>query len=322
MGQGSANMKSIRSMKHGKMVEMTENKQKKVAVLIPCYNEELTIQSVIHDFHEALPDADIYVYDNNCTDQTADIAKRAGAIVRKEPRQGKGNVVRSMFRQIDADAYVLVDGDATYPAQEIDKLLKPVLEDGVDMAIGDRLSNGTYYSENKRPFHQFGNNLVRNLINRLFHGNIHDIMTGYRVFSKRFVKCMPVRSEGFQIETEMTVFALVMRMKICEEPIAYRDRPTGSFSKLNTFHDGFQVLKTLFDLYKDYRPMFFFFWLFLVLLGAGIILLQMKTAVAGLILTIAAMFLMATGSVLDSVKNLKIQFIEEVLNQYDETHTA
>ena len=207
-------MKSIPSMKHGKMLEMTDS-MKKVAVLIPCYNEELTIKSVIDDFHAVLPEAEIYVYDNNCSDRTAEIARAAGAIVRKETRQGKGNVVRSMFRQIDADAYVLVDGDNTYPAEEVDRLLKPVLEDDVDMAIGDRLSNGTYYSENKRPFHQFGNNLVRDLINRLFHGSIHDIMTGYRVFSRRFVKCMPVRSEGFQIETEMTVFALVMRMMIC-----------------------------------------------------------------------------------------------------------
>ena len=303
------------------MLEMTENKQKKVAVLIPCYNEELTIKSVIDDFHKALPDAEIYVYDNNCTDRTAEIARSAGAIVRRETRQGKGNVVRSMFRQIDADAYVLADGDDTYPAEEVNRLLVPVLEDGVDMAIGDRLSNGTYYSENKRPFHEFGNNLVRDLINRLFHGSIHDIMTGYRVFSRRFVKCMPVRSEGFQIETEMTVFALVMRMKICEQPIAYRDRPAGSFSKLNTFHDGFRVLKTLFDLYKDYRPMFFFFWFFLVLFVVGIILLHTSLAVAGLVITIAAMFLMATGIVLDSVKNLKIQFLEETLNQYDETHS-
>ena len=313
-------MKSIPSMKHGKMLEMTDS-MKKVAVLIPCYNEELTIKSVIDDFHAVLPEAEIYVYDNNCSDRTAEIARAAGAIVRKETRQGKGNVVRSMFRQIDADAYVLVDGDNTYPAEEVDRLLKPVLEDDVDMAIGDRLSNGTYYSENKRPFHQFGNNLVRDLINRLFHGSIHDIMTGYRVFSRRFVKCMPVRSEGFQIETEMTVFALVMRMKICEEPISYRDRPAGSFSKVNTFHDGFRVLKTLFDLYKDYRPMFFFFWFFLVLFAAGIILLHTRLQVAGLVITIAAMFLMATGIVLDSVKNLKIQYLEEVLNQYDESHS-
>ena len=209
--------------------------EKKIAVLIPCYNEELTVAKTVRDFKTVLPEAVIYVYDNNSTDKTAELAKEAGAVVRKETHQGKGNVVRTMFREIDADAYVLVDGDDTYPAEEVQKLLEPVLEGNADMVIGDRLSNGTYYSENKRAFHEFGNNLVRDLINRLFHGSIKDIMTGYRVFSRRFVKCMPVRSEGFQIETEMTVFSLIMRLNVVELPITYRDRPEGSFSKLNTY---------------------------------------------------------------------------------------
>ncbi len=254
---------------------------KKVAVLIPCFNEELTVAKVVSDFRAVLPEAEIYVYDNNSTDRTYELAEKAGAIVRKEEHQGKGNVVRTMFREIDADAYILVDGDDTYPAEEVHVLLDPVLNEGVDMAIGDRLSNGTYYSENKRAFHEFGNNMVRDLINHLFHGNIHDIMTGYRVFSRRFAKCMPIQSDGFQIETEMSVFALISKLKIREVPITYRDRPEGSFSKLNTYKDGMRVLLTLFDLYKNYRPMYFFFWFFLGFLILGIILSTMGSQLAG-----------------------------------------
>lgn len=285
-----------------------------VAVLIPCYNEEQTIAKVIGDFKQALPEAMIYVYDNNSSDHTVQEAHKAGAIVRREKRQGKGNVVRSMFRDIQAQAYVLVDGDDTYPAAQIHLLLDPVLKGEADMAIGDRLSNGTYYSENKRAFHQFGNNLVRDLINHLFKGSVRDIMTGYRVFSRRFVKCMPVRSQGFQIETEMTVFALVMRLKIVEAAIAYRDRPEGSFSKLHTFRDGWRVLLTLFDLYKDYRPMYFFFWFFLASMIIGLCL---SDGYMQFTLLIGVLF-MCTGIILDSVKNLKIQMLEEVLNQYEE----
>ena len=230
----------------------------KIAVLIPCYNEELTVEKVVTDFKRELPAADIYVYDNNSKDKTADLASAAGAIVRKETAQGKGNVVRTMFKNIDADVYILVDGDDTYPADEVHKLIQPVLEGNADMVIGDRLSNGTYFEENKRGFHGFGNNLVKNLINFLFKSNINDIMTGYRVYSRRFVKNMPVMSSGFQIETEMTIFSLVYRMKLVEIPITYRDRPAGSESKLNTFSDGFKVLVKLFDLFKNYRPMLFF----------------------------------------------------------------
>ena len=289
--------------------------EQRVAVLIPCYNEEQTIAKVIRDFQQELPTAAIYVYDNNSTDHTVQQAQAAGAIVRMEKRQGKGNVVRSMFREIDADAYVLVDGDDTYPAHQLSVLLQPVLSGAADMAIGDRLSNGTYYSENKRAFHELGNNLVRDLINHLFKGDIRDIMTGYRVFSRRFAKCMPVRSEGFQIETEMTVFALVMRLKLVEAAIDYRDRPAGSFSKLHTFRDGVRVLLTLFDLYKDYRPMYFFFWLFLLSIGIG---LCMPPGPGRLFLLLTGAGFMSTGIILDSVKNLKIQMLEEVLNQYAE----
>ena len=223
----------------------------KVAVLIPCYNEELTVEKVVKDFRTYLPMASIYVYDNNSSDNTFELAQKAGAIVRKEPKQGKGNVVRSMFRDIDADVYILVDGDDTYPASEVEKLITPVLEEGVDMVIGDRLSNGTYASENKRGFHNFGNNLVKGLINSLFNSNVQDIMTGYRAYSKKFIKCIPVMSDGFQIETEMTIFSLVYGMKLKEVPITYQDRPEGSVSKLNTFSDGFKVLVTLFDLFKS-----------------------------------------------------------------------
>ena len=206
----------------------------KTAVLIPCYNEELTIEKVIKDFKKELPDADIYVYDNNCKDRTAEIAKENGAIVRHEYRQGKGNVVRSMFRDIDADIYVMVDGDDTYPAEEVHKLIKPVAEGRADMVIGDRLTNGTYQKENKRHFHEFGNNLVRKSINVLFHTKLKDIMTGYRVFNKTFVKNMPVMSPKFEIETEMSLHALDKKFIIEEIPIIYRDRPEGSTSKLNT----------------------------------------------------------------------------------------
>ena len=230
----------------------------KTAVLIPCYNEELTVTKVVEDFKRYLPDADIYVYDNNSTDRTFELATKAGAIVRKEFRQGKGNVVRSMFRDIDADYYILVDGDDTYPAEEAQAILNTAVSESIDMVIGDRLSNGTYHKENKRNFHGFGNKLVLTLINWIFKSNINDIMTGYRVFSRKFVKNFPVLSEGFQIETEMTVFALNYKFRINEHPITYRDRPEGSFSKLNTIKDGYRVLSIISSLFKHSRPMLFF----------------------------------------------------------------
>lgn len=228
----------------------------RIAVLIPCYNEAQSIGKVVADFSEVLPEAAVYVYDNNSTDDTARVAAEAGAMVRKETRQGKGNVVRRMFREIDADCYLMVDGDGTYPAQAAREMIKPVLEEHVDMVVGDRLST-TYFSENKRPMHNSGNKLVRGLINRLWNVKIHDIMTGYRAFSKRFVKLFPVMSEGFEIETEMTIHALDKRFAIVEKPIEYSDRKEGS-SKLNTVKDGFKILRIIFSLFKNYRPMLFF----------------------------------------------------------------
>ncbi len=240
---------------------------KKVAVLVPCYNEEKTVKKVAEDFMAALPEATIYVYDNNSTDRTYEIASSLGerVVVRKEYRQGKGNVVRSMFRQIDADCYIMIDGDDTYPAEHAREMVDLVLKDGYDMVIGDRLSS-TYFQENKRRFHGFGNKLVRDLINSLFKSNIKDIMTGYRAFSYDFVKMMPIVSGGFEIETEMTINALDKKFNIKEIPINFRDRPEGSVSKLNTFTDGMKVLKTIAVMFKEYRPMMFFGIIALILL--------------------------------------------------------
>ena len=229
----------------------------KIAVLIPCYNEEKTVAKVVKDFKEALPEATIYVYDNNSTDKTAELAKKAGAVVRHEYKQGKGNVVRSMFKDIDAHCYLMIDGDDTYPAKHAREMCNMILEKKADMVNGDRLSS-TYYKENKRPFHNFGNRLVRFLINSLFKNNVKDIMTGYRAFSYEFVKRFPVLSRGFEIETEMTVFALDRNLLIKEIPIDYKDRPAGSTSKLNTYKDGAKILKTILRLYKEYRPMKYF----------------------------------------------------------------
>lgn len=242
----------------------------KIAVLIPCYNEELTIGKVIKDFKKELPNADIYVYNNNSKDKTAEIAKEAGAIVKNEYRQGKGNVVRSMFRDIEADIYVMVDGDDTYPAEFVHELIKPIENGEADMAIGDRLSNGTYQEENKRKFHEFGNNLVKKAINVLFDTGLKDIMTGYRVFNKTFVKNMPVMSPKFEIETEMTLYALDKKYIIKETPIIYRDRPEGSESKLNTVSDGIKVVKTIINMFKDYKPMHFFGIIALILFVLGL----------------------------------------------------
>ena len=230
---------------------------KKIAVLIPCYNESKTIEKVVKDYKKALPEADIYVYDNNSSDNTDKIAKKAGAIVRYEHRQGKGNVIRTMFKEIDADCYLMIDGDDTYPSENAREMVNYVLEDKVDMVIGDRLSS-TYFNENKRPFHNFGNKLVRGLINTLFKSNVRDIMTGYRAFSYDFVKSFPVLSKGFEIETEMTIHSLDKNFSLKEIPVEYRDRPAGSESKLNTFSDGFKVLKTIGRLFKEYKPTIFF----------------------------------------------------------------
>lgn len=242
----------------------------KIAVLIPCYNEELTIEKVIKDFRKELPEADIYVYNNNSKDKTKEIAIKNGAIVVDEYKQGKGNVVRSQFRDIEADIYVMVDGDDTYPAEFVHQLIVPVRNGQADMTIGDRLSNGTYQKENKRPFHEFGNNLVKKAINVLFDTKLKDIMTGYRVFNKRFVKNMPVLSPKFEIETEMSLYALDKKYIIKEIPIVYRDRPEGSSSKLNTVGDGIKVVKTIARMFKDYKPFKFFGLIALILFIIGL----------------------------------------------------
>lgn len=237
----------------------------KIAVLIPCYNEAKTIEKVIRDFKAALPDAVIYVYDNNSRDNTAEIAKNAGAVVRHEYCQGKGNVIRRMFREIDAMCYLMADGDDTYPADHAAQMTAPVLERNADMVVGDRLSS-TYFTENKRPFHNFGNSMVRLFINRFFKSDIKDIMTGYRAFSYNFVKTFPVLSRGFEIETEMSIHAIDKNMYVENVVIDYRDRPDGSESKLNTYSDGFKVIMTMLRLYKNYQPMRFFGILSLLLM--------------------------------------------------------
>ncbi len=242
-----------------------------VAVLVPCYNEAVTIAKVIDDFRAVLPLADIYVYDNNSSDGTADIAREHGAIVRRETRQGKGNVVRSMFREIEADYYLMVDGDDTYPAEFAPALLEPLAAGEADMTVGDRLSNGSYGEENDRAFHGFGNNLVRWLIKFIYGYGFNDVMTGYRAFSKVFVKTMPVLSEGFQIETEISIHAVAHRWRIVEVPIDYRDRPEGSVSKLSTFGDGARVLKAIASLCKDGKPLLFFGAMAAVLFILGLI---------------------------------------------------
>lgn len=299
----------------------------KIAVLIPCYNEEQTINKVVSDFKKELPEAEIYVYNNNSKDNTVNEALKAGAIVRNEYKQGKGNVVRSMFQDIDADVYIMVDGDDTYPAEEARKIIEPVLKENMDMVIGDRLSS-TYYTENKRPFHNFGNNLVRNLVNYLFKSNVRDIMTGYRAFSKKFVKSMPVMSDGFQIETEMTVFSLVNHMNVKEVTITYRDRPEGSVSKLNTYKDGMKVLLTLFNLFKDNRPFLFFgfisllFFIFGLVIGLPVISEFIKTAyitkvpsaVLAAALMINSFLLLSVGIILDAIKNTKAFLFQAHVN--------
>ena len=235
----------------------------KIAVLIPCYNEAKTVEKVIKDFKKALPEATIYVYDNNSNDGTDEIARKAGAVVRYERKQGKGNVIRTMFREIDAECYIMTDGDDTYPAEDARKMCDLVLNKNVDMVIGDRLSS-TYFEENKRPFHNIGNVVVRGLINLIYKSKIRDVMTGYRAFSYRFVKTFPVLSKGFEIETEMTIHTLDKNLNWENVIIEYRDRPKGSFSKLNTYADGARVIKTIITLYKNYKPFSFFLWIALI----------------------------------------------------------
>jgi len=244
-------------------------KKAEIAVLIPCYNEEATVAKVVKDFKKVLPTATVYVYDNNSTDKTVALAKAAGAEVRYEHQQGKGNVLRRMFREIEADCYVLVDGDDTYPAEAAPEMIKAVLENGADMVVGDRLSS-TYTKENKRRFHNFGNKLVQGLINKSFHAKIKDVMTGYRAFSYQFVKTFPVLSRGFEIETEMTLHAVDKNMQVDNVVIEYRDRPAGSHSKLNTIPDGMRVLWTIVCLFRDYKPKLFWSIIAFLLYGLSI----------------------------------------------------
>ena len=244
----------------------------KIAVLIPCYNESKTIAKVIGDFKKQLPEADIYVYDNNSTDNTADIARQAGAIVRYEQRQGKGNVVRRMLADIEADCYLLVDGDDTYPSDNAKEMCDIVLNEHYDMVIGDRLSS-TYFQENKRPFHDYGNRFVRYAINQIFHSDIKDIMTGYRALSRHLVMSVPLLSEGFEIETELTINVLDNQLRIKQIPVEYRDRPIGSTSKLSTFKDGIKIIATIFRLFRDYKPLVFFSWISSILILASLLIL-------------------------------------------------
>ena len=306
----------------------------KIAVLLPCYNEASTIAKVVTDFRAALPEADIYVYDNNSTDGTAQVAQQAGAIVRHEPVQGKGNVIRRMFREVEADCYLMADGDDTYPAEQARQMVSPILEEHVDMVIGDRLSS-TYFEQNKRPFHNGGNRMVRWLIRRFWHTDIHDIMTGYRAFSRTFVKNFPVMSGNFEIETEMTIHALDRRFLLREVPVAYRDRPQGSVSKLNTFSDGISVLKTIVLLYKEYRPLRFFSWLAALLTLAGVLLLipvlveyfhtglvpRFPTLIVSMFLLLAALLSLFTGLCLDVIvtkdrKNYELRLLQGGSQEY------
>ncbi len=302
-----------------------------VAVLIPCYNEALTVGKVVDDFKASLPEAAIYVYDNNSSDDTAKIAAEHGACVRMEPRQGKGNVVRQMFREIDADYYVMVDGDDTYPAEAAADLIRPLAQDKADMTVGDRLSNGTYGEENDRAFHGFGNNLVRWLIKVIYGYAFEDVMTGYRAFTRVFVKTMPVLSSGFQIETELSIHAVDKRWRILDVPIVYRDRPEGSESKLSTFQDGALVLMAIASLFKDYRPMAFFGWLALIFLILGLIcgipvivefsvthlVERFPTALLAVALVLCGALSLTVGLVLDTVaKNNRKQWEIAVYGAY------
>ena len=243
----------------------------KIVFLIPCYNESKTIEKVVKDCKKAIPEALVYVYDNNSTDGSAELAKNAGAIVRHEYQQGKGNVIRRMFREINADCYIMLDGDDTNPPEFAPEMAELVLNKNVDMVVGDRLSS-TYFEENKRPFHNFGNTIVKNSINLLFKSDIKDIMTGYRAFSYQFVKTFPIMSKGFEIETEMTIHSVAKNLHVQNVVTDYRDRPDGSESKLNTYSDGFKVLKTIFRLFKNYRPLLFFTLLAIVLTIISLIL--------------------------------------------------
>lgn len=299
----------------------------KIAVLIPCYNEAKTVAKVVSDYRAALPEADIYVYDNNSKDGTDRLAREAGAIVRYEYRQGKGNVIRTMFRDINADCYLMIDGDDTYPAENAREMVNLVLKKNVDMVVGDRLS-GAYFTENKRPFHNSGNMIVKRLVNMIFKGNISDILTGYRAFSFLFVKSFPVLSHGFEIETEMSIHALDKNLHVQSVPVGYRDRPQDSPSKLNTYGDGIKVLKTIAALYKEYRPLSFFSSLSLILFAIGLVMFlpvlieyfrtgvvpRFPTLIVSGVMITLAMLLLICGIILDTVAKKHKQQFEMNLN--------
>ena len=302
-----------------------------VAVLIPCYNEAVTIAKVVDDFRCCLPDAAVYVYDNNSTDGTGEIAAAHGAVVRREPRQGKGHVVRQMLRDIDADYYLMVDGDDTYPAEAAGELIAPLAEGRADMVVGDRLSNGTYGQENDRAFHGFGNDLVRVLIKWIYGFSFSDVMTGYRSFNRVFAQTMPVLSPGFEIETELSIHAVDKGWKIAEVPIDYRDRPEGSESKLSTFSDGMKVLRMIMSLFKDYRPMALFGWLALVFVALGLavgvpvvgefahtgLVPRLPSALLAVSLVFTGLLSLASGLILDTVvKGERKQYELQVLATY------
>ena len=305
----------------------------KIAVLIPCYNESKTIKKVVEDFKKALPEATIYVYDNNSKDGTDKIAREAGAIVRYERKQGKGNVIRTMFREVDAECYIMTDGDDTYPAEYARELCNAVLERNADMVIGDRLSS-TYFTENKRPFHNIGNVMVRTLINLIYKSNIRDVMTGYRAFSYEFVKTFPILSKGFEIETEMTIHTLDKNMGVENVIIEYRDRPEGSESKLNTYSDGFKVIKTIIKLYKNYKPLSFFTWLSVLLGLIGLIFLfpvlidyihtglvpKMPSFVASVFFFMSSIQSFFGGLILQTIVNKGKQDFEIKLNEYKDKY--
>lgn len=300
----------------------------KIAVLIPCYNEAKTIAKVVADYRKALPEAVIYVYDNNSKDDTARLAEDSGAVVRHEFRQGKGNVIRSMFRQIDAECYLMIDGDDTYPSEDARRMCDLVLQKGVDMVIGDRLSS-TYFTENKRPFHNLGNRLVRGLINYLFESNVKDIMTGYRAFSFDFVKHFPVLSRGFEIETEMTIHALDKNFLLEEIPVQYKDRPEGSVSKLNTYSDGAKVLMTIFRLFRDYQPLRFFticsviLWIIALLMFVPVFIEYLQTGlvprfptlIVSTVIAVIALLLWVCGLILEVVNKKHRQLYEILMNK-------
>ena len=300
----------------------------KIAVLIPCYNEKQTVAKVVSEWKAALPEAVVYVYDNNSTDGTDEIARNAGAVVRYEHQQGKGNVVRRMFHEIDAECYIMIDGDDTYPAEDGPEMAELVLKGGADMVIGDRLSS-TYFTENKRPFHNFGNTIVRNSINHLFKNDIRDIMTGYRAFSYRFVKSFPVVSQGFEIETEMTIHAIDKNMNVVNHVITYRDRPEGSESKLNTISDGQKVIRTIIRLFNDYRPLRFWGAISLILMLIAIVLFipilleyfrsgtvpRFPTLIVCVFVGISSLLAFFSGLILETIKHKERREFEYYLQQ-------